>query len=346
MKYHKLGHSNIDVSAFCLGTMTFGTQTSEADAHTQIDLAREAGINFLDTAEAYPTTPSSLETAGRTEEIIGNWLGAHKSERQNVILASKAAGEGSALRPERADGKRIRVALDGSLQRLQSDYIDLYQLHWPNRGSYHFRSYWDYDPSSSDVGDMDQEIADILGEVAKLVDEGKLRYFGLSNETAWGTMRFLEVAKKHNLPRIVSIQNEYSLICRVFDLDLAELSMRENTGLIAYSPLAAGLLTCKYANGALPPGSRMTLQPDLNRRATRHSLVAAESYGKIARKHGMTPAQMALAFCLTRPFMTSTIIGTVSLDQLHEILPAAEIVLSEEILDEITETRRGNPMPM
>ncbi len=347
MKYNQLGQSKLSVSEICLGSMTWGSQNSEAEAHQQLDYAIGEGVNFIDTAEMYPATPRLPETTGLTEKLIGTWL-HNRSDRGNLVIATKITGEGNIdiREGKRINGKMIRQALEGSLKRLQTDIIDLYQLHWPNRGSYHFRKYWTYNACNQQPGDMDQEVADILGEVALLQNEGKLREFGLSNESAWGTMKFLEIAKSHNLPRVASIQNEYSLICRIFDLDLAEVSIRENIGLMAFSPLAAGGLSGKYLDGDIPPGSRRSMRPDLNGRYIEQGKKAIGLYAKIAKTHSLELAQMALAFCISRPFMMSTIIGATSMEQLKINLAAKDLVLNEQVMTDIQAIYRDFPLPV
>lgn len=347
MQYRKLGRTGIEVSSICLGTMTWGSQNNQAEADAQLDLAIGEGVNFIDTAEMYPTTPRTSETFGETETILGNWLKG-RADRDKLIVATKVTGEGNSnvRGGARVTGKIVREALEASLVRLQTDYTDLYQLHWPNRGSYSFRRNWKYDPSSRHVGNMEQEVADILGEVALLKEEGKLREFGLSNETAWGVMKFVEASERHGLPRIVSIQNEYSLLCRLFDLDLAETCIREDVGLMAYSPLATGLLTGKYAGGEVPAGSRLTILANLNGRATEQAHEATAAYCDLARQNGLPPEQMALAFAMSRPFMMSVIIGATSIDQLKTNLGAARVALSEDVMEAIGAIHRRYPMPM
>ncbi|MEP1207210.1 MAG: aldo/keto reductase [Rhizobiaceae bacterium] len=347
MKFSKLGNSSIEVSEICLGTMTWGSQNSENEAHQQLDYAVGEGVNFIDTAEMYPTTPRLAETTGRTEEYVGSWL-KNRSDRDNLVVATKVTGEGNkdVRNGARVTGAIIREALEASLSRLQTDIIDLYQLHWPNRGSYHFRKYWNFDAANLDPADMDQEVADILGEVQRLQQEGKLRTFGLSNESAWGTMKFLNVAAKHDLPRIVSMQNEYSLICRIYDTDMAEVSVLENVGLLAFSPLAAGALSGKYVDGSVPAGSRRSMQDGLNGRYEPQSEAAIALYHEVAQKHGLDLAQMALAFCLTRSFMTSVIIGATSMEQLKIDIAAKDLVLTDEVLSDIHTVFRDNPRPM
>jgi aryl-alcohol dehydrogenase-like predicted oxidoreductase len=347
MKYNPLGRTGIDVSEICLGTMTWGSQNSEQEAHDQLDYALSQGVNFIDTAELYPTTPLSAETYGDTERFIGSWLKA-RGNRDKVVLASKVAGPG---RPHIRGGEPmnragILAAIDASLSRLQTDYVDLYQLHWPNRGHYHFRNSWGYDPSKQDRNQVAEELSEILETVGDLVKAGKVRALGLSNDTAWGTMRMLALAEQKGLPRVASIQNEYNLLYRTYDLDLAELSHHEDIGLLAYSPLAAGLLTGKYLDGAKPEGSRLTKNGDLGGRYQPLQEPAVRAYVDLAHKHGLDPAQMALAFCLTRPFMASVIIGATSMEQLKTNIAAKDVTLSEEVLDGIARIHRLHPAPI
>ena len=347
MKLKKLGRTDIEVSEICLGSMTWGSQNSEAEAHEQLDYAIDQGVNFIDTAEMYPTTPRLAETTGRTEEYIGPWLKS-RADRDKLVVATKITGEGNkdVRNGQRVTGALIREALEASLQRLQTDYVDLYQLHWPNRGSYHFRKYWTFDPTNLNVGNMEQEVADMLGEISLLQKEGKLREFGLSNESAWGTMKFLQVAEQHDLPRIVTMQNEYNLICRIYDTDMAELSVLEDVGLMAFSPLAAGALSGKYVDGNIEPGSRRSMQEGLNGRYCAQSEAAISLYNEVAKKHGLNLAQMALAFVLARPFTTSVIIGATSMDQLKTNIGAKDIELSQDVLADIQAVYRDNPQPM
>jgi len=346
MKTTTLGRSGLRVSRFCLGTMTWGSQNTAREAHAQIDLALERGVTFLDTAEMYPTTPLSAETAGATEEIIGQWL-AKSGRRGDVVLATKITGKGN--RTVGRDGvpispETLRAALEGSLRRLRTDYVDLYQLHWPNRGSYHFRRNWSYDPSGQSKTER-AEMRAILETLAGFIAEGRVRHVGLSNDTAWGTAVCLELAEHEGLPRMVSVQNEYNLLCRLFDTDLAELSHHEDVGLLAYSPLAAGLLSGKYGGGARPAGSRATINETLAGRLTPQSARAAAAYADLARQHGLDPAQMALAFCASRPFMASVIVGATSVAQLETDLGAADLELAPEVMDGIAQLHRADPMP-
>lgn len=348
MKMNRLGRTDIRVSELCLGSMTWGSQNTEAEGHAQIDYALDHGINFIDTAEMYPTTPMQAETFGGTEAVIGTWI-QKTGRRDDVVIATKITGQGSAMVKDGAPitGARMRAALDASLSRLKTDYVDLYQLHWSNRGSYHFRRAFAYDPSGQDGAAVDDHIADILNTADDLVQQGKIRALGLSNETAWGATRFAAEAARSGLPRVASIQNEYSLLCRLFDLDLAEVAHHEDIGLMAWSPLAAGILSGKYGDDARPEGSRRRVTNDtLNGRINPHSEPAAAAYVALARAHGLDPAQMALAFCLTRPFMMSVIIGATTPDQLATNIAAADLTLSQAVLDGIAEIHRAHPIPM
>ena len=346
MKYNTLGNSDLKVSEICLGTMTWGTQNSEAEGHAQMDYSLEHGVNFFDVAEMYPANPISAETQGRTEEIIGSWFKA-SGNRNKVILATKVTGagidwiqHGAAISPQ-----KINTSIEGSLKRLQTDTIDLYQLHWPNRGSYHFRQCWDFDPTSQNREETRTHIFETLTALKKLVDAGKIRQIGLSNESCWGTSQFLQIAEANDLPRIVSIQNEYSLLYRSHDLDLAELSHNENVGLLPFSPLACGLLSGKYQDGQKPSGSRMTITSDLNGRITENALAATDAYVSVAAKHNLDPSQMAIAFCNQRPFVTSSIMGATSMQQLAINIGASEVSLSDEVLDDIQSVFRQYPVP-
>ncbi|MEL6689651.1 MAG: aldo/keto reductase, partial [Pseudomonadota bacterium] len=309
MKMHELGRTGIQITDYCLGTMTWGTQTSEAEGHAQMDAALAAGINFVDTAEMYPVNPVSKETIGRTEEIIGSWHA--KGGTRDYVLATKHSGEGMGYVRDGAaiSSKTIAATIEGSLKRLQTDYIDLYQFHWPNRGSYMFRKNWTYDPSHMKADVIRQDMADCLGALQAEVDRGTIRSFGLSNESAWGTSQWLRLSEEGQGPRVASVQNEYSLLCRLYDTDMAEMSCAEDVGLLAFSPLACGYLTGKYEGGAVPEGSRMSIGPGMGGRASARVQAAADAYVGIARDHGMDPTHMALAFCAERPFMGSIIFG-------------------------------------
>ncbi|MGV1014274.1 MAG: aldo/keto reductase, partial [Methyloceanibacter sp.] len=304
MDYRELGRTGVKVSALSLGTMTFGEQNTEAEGHAQMDYAVDRGINLFDAAEIYPVPPKP-ETQGRTEAIIGTWLAARKS-RDRVMIATKVAGRGSAdwLRQDRSRPRQseaqILEAVEGSLARLQCDYIDLYQLHWPDRPMRVFEglNYVHFDSSD------DNPIHGILAALAKLVHSGKVRFIGLSNETPWGVMSFLKAAEQHGLPRAVSIQNAFNLVNRVFEIGLSEIFHREQVSLLAYSPLGQGYLSGKYEGGALPPNSRKTLFDRLGRYEKGNGPKAVSAYIALARQHGLDPAQMAIAFASSRPFVT------------------------------------------
>ena len=336
MKFNKLGQSDLEVSSYCLGSMTWGEATSEDDGHWQLDFSIENGINFVDTAEMYPTNPLRKETAGNTEKIIGNWINKRK-KRDDIIIATKVVGIGNkTVRNGQAINKStMEEALTNSLKKLKTDYIDLYQLHWPNRGSYHFRQNWNYNPIHQDTKKIKQDIFDILDFLSKKVAEGKIRTIGLSNETAWGTMQFLKIANENNFERVVSIQNEYSLLCRFYDTDLAEVSHNENVSLLAYSPLAAGLLTGKYQDGKVPDNSRLQASPGLMGRFNQRSLLAVQNYLSIAKKYEINPVHLALAYCDQKPFMGSIIFGATTKEQLKTIINGLDTKLSTEVLNEL-----------
>jgi aryl-alcohol dehydrogenase-like predicted oxidoreductase len=346
MKMKPLGRTGIEVSELCLGTMTFGTQTGEAEAHAQMAMARDHGINFFDAAEMYPVNPISAETVGRTEEIIGNWF-EKTGRRGEVVLATKHSGAGFKHARDGApiSAKTIPEAIEGSLRRLKTDVIDLYQFHWPNRGSYMFRQNWAYDPSKQDRAATQAHMEEALGALQKQVEKGNIRAFGLSNESAWGTAEWLRIAEEKGGPRVASIQNEYSLLCRLYDTDLAELSVNEDVGLLAFSPLAAGLLTGKYQHGRVPEGSRMSIVETLGGRKTGRVFDAVDAYLAIAQTHGIDPIHMAMAFTLQRPFMCSSIFGATRLEQLEHILKCTEVTLSDEVMKDINDAHRAHPMP-
>lgn len=347
MKMNPLGRTGLQVSELCLGTMTFGTQTGEGEAHAQMDLALASGINFVDAAEMYPVNPISAETVGLTETIIGNWNAVHSGQRSDYILATKHSGAGFAHARDGASisAATIPEAVEGSLKRLQTDYIDLYQFHWPNRGSYMFRQNWTYDPSGQNPGEVLENMVECLEALQAQVDKGNIRAFGLSNESAWGTAQWLQLAEAGHGPRVASIQNEYSLLCRMYDTDLAELSVNEDVGLMAFSPLGTGLLTGKYQGGAVPEKSRKSIVPDLGGRHSDRVYDAVDLYLAIAAKHGLDPVHMALAWCRTRPFMAAAIFGATRLAQLEHILGAVDVELSDEVLAEINVAHRAHPMP-
>ncbi len=347
MKMKPLGRTGIMVSDLCLGTMTFGTQTSEADAHAQMDMALAAGINFLDAAEMYPVNPVTKETVGRTEEIIGTWNAANPARRGDYLMATKHSGEGFAGARDGApiSAKTIPEAVEGSLRRMQTDYIDLYQFHWPNRGSYMFRQNWNYDPSGQNRDEVLANMEECLEALQRQVDKGNIRAFGLSNESAWGTAQWLRIAEQTGGPRVASIQNEYSLLCRLYDTDMAELSLNEDVGLMAFSPLAAGLLTGKYQDGEVPQGSRMTFVPEMGGRKSPRVFDAVAAYLDIADRYGLDPVHMALAWCRARPFMMSAIFGATRVAQLEHVLAGADLELSDEVMTEINAAHRAHPMP-
>jgi len=334
MKRRKLGRTDETVSEICLGTMTWGLQNNEVDGHAQMDYALENGVDFFDTAEMYAVPPSA-ETYGKTETIIGSWF-RKTGNRDKVFLASKVAGGGRPwVRGGRGvDGPGVREAVEGSLKRLQTDRIDLYQVHWPRRGHYHFEGSWSYNPYTQNRDEVLPNILEVHAEMGKLVREGKIRYFGLSNESAWGTMQYLRQATELGLPRVQTIQNEYNLLRRYYDMDLAELAYHEDVGLLAYSPLATGALSGKYLGGVLPPGTRGAIAGSAYRN-NRYTEPAIRAYIALAAKHGLDVNQMAIAFCLTKPFMTSVIIGATTMDHLRTNIGAAGLTLSDDILAEI-----------
>ncbi|MEQ8350598.1 MAG: aldo/keto reductase [Leptospiraceae bacterium] len=348
MEKRKLGNTDLEVSIACLGTMTFGKQNSEPEAHEQLDRALDAGINFIDTAEMYAVPPSP-ETYGKTETMIGNWLAARPGTREKIVLASKVAGRGLRwVRDGNAiiDRKNIQLAIDDSLKRLQTDYLDLYQLHWPNRPFYHFGQFWRFAPRGKDTEQITENLHEVLETLGELIKAGKIRHAGISNESAWGTMKYLELAKRFELPAMVSIQNEYSLLYRLFEPDLAEVARYENISLLAYSPLATGLLTGKYRKGKIPEGSRWKIQSSRhNQRDTPQAHAAVEAYTELAKKHGIALNHMALAFCHQQSFMTSVIIGATTMEQLNSNLEAFQMELSTELRKEIEQIRRDFPIP-
>ena len=345
MQHIPLGRTDLRVSEYCLGTMTFGTQTDEAEAHRQLDMARDAGINFLDAAEMYPVNPISPETAGLTEEIVGRWIAARNA--RDMIVATKITGAGSNAIPggPAISPARMREAVDASLRRLQTDTLHIYQLHWPNRGSYHFRQHWTFDPSGQDRAAVVAHMHEILHCAQELIAAGKIRHLALSNETAWGTAMWLRLAEEAGLPRVASIQNEYSLLCRHFDTDLGELSVHEGVPLLAYSPLAVGLLTGKYAGDVTPDGSRRERSPKLGGRLTPRVFEAVSAYLGVAARHGIDPVHMALAFTRSRPFQTLPILGATTAAQLEHQLPGVALTLDAAVLEDIDQMHRIHPMP-
>ncbi|MDR3429472.1 NADP(H)-dependent aldo-keto reductase [Silvimonas sp.] len=349
MEYRKLGLTDLEVSLIGLGTMTWGEQNTEAQAHEQIDYALTQGVNFLDVAEMYPVPPKP-ETQGRTEQYIGTWL-AKTGRRSEVVIATKAAGpvrqphQPNHIRNGQTNHNRASLfeAVDGSLKRLQTDYIDLYQLHWPDRSTNTFgRLAYPWVDGEETVAIEESVLA-----LAELVKSGKIRHVGVSNETPWGVAQFLAAAEKHGVAKIVSIQNPYSLVNRTFEIGLSEFSHREHVGLLAYSPMAFGALSGKYLNGARPADGRITLYERFTRYTKPEVEVAINGYVQIARKHGISPAQLALAFVNSRPFVTSNLIGATTIAQLKENIESINVKLGAEILAEIeaVHVKQPNPAP-
>ncbi len=345
MKYKKLGRTGLDVSLIGLGTMTWGRQNTELEGHAQMDYAVSRGINFFDTAEMYAVPPNA-ETYGKTESIIGTWFSARKN-RDKIILATKVAGPGLPWvrgGDYKMDRDNILSAVEGSLKRLQTDYIDLYQLHWPNRETYHFGNYWRYSPDF-DAGEEERNFIEVLETLAGLVKAGKIRHVGLSNETAWGIMKYLRLSEERGLPRMASIQNEYSLICRRFDHDMAEIAQFEDCGLLAWSPLSRGILSGKYLNGARPRGARLSIETRHEHRDAPGTNAAVQSYLDVAKKHGLDVCQMALAFVNAKPFVTSNLIGATTQEQLKTNIDSVDVELSEDVVADIEKVRRLYPVP-
>lgn len=343
MEYTTLPNSDIKVSKICLGTMTWGNQNTEADGFAQMDYAVEKGVNFFDTAELYPV-PATKETQGRTSKIIGNWLKI-KQNRDKIVLASKIAGPGdytTHIRTTGFKGDAIRQAIDLELKRLQTDYIDLYQLHWPERQTNTF-GVRDYKPSAKDP--WIDNFNEVLHELNALVKAGKIRAYGLSNEKSWGSMRYLEEVRKEKLPKISTIQNAYSLLNRVFEGDLAEISLRENMGLLAYSPLAFGVLSGKYIEGTAAKNARLNLFPRFARYSSEQATEATKAYLKLAKELGLSLTTLALAFVSERPFVTSNIIGATTLEQLKENIDSIHTKLDEDTLKEINTIHSKIPNP-
>ena len=343
MKYTTLPGTDIKVSKICLGTMTFGNQNTEPEGFDQMDLALEKGVNFFDTAELYPV-PANAKTQGETERIMGNWF--HKTgNRSKIILATKAAGPGAYTAHIRDNisfnKKNITEALDNSLKRLQTDYVDLYQLHWPERMTNFFgqRGYF-HNPKDPWVENFEEA----LETLDELIKAGKIRQIGISNEAPWGLMRYLELSKK-GLPKTITIQNPYSLLTRVFEIGNSEICLRENVGLLAYSPLGFGRLTGKYRGGHNLDKARLTIFPNMARYNSDQSIEATERYYQIAQNHGISLTQMALAFVNQQPFLTSNIIGATNLDQLQENIGSIELSLSKELLKEIEVVHSQIPNP-
>ena len=344
MQYRKLGRSDIDVSRICLGTMTFGEQSTEDEAHRQIDYALDQGVNFIDAAEMYPVPPKA-DTQGRTEEYIGSWLAA-SGRRDDVVLASKVTGRSKMdyLRDgfeTRLTPRQIRSAIEASLERLHTEYLDLYQVHWPDRSTNTFGKRGYVHNEEDDA----VPIEETLGELGRLVDEGKVRCVGISNETPWGLMRYVRAAETENLPRVVSIQNPYSLLNRTFEVGLAECAEREDVRLLAYSPLAFGMLTGKYRGGQWPANARLTLFKHFARYTNDQATEATEAYCRLAEERGVSPTHLALQFVTTRPFVTSNIIGATNLNQLRENLDSVDMAWDKDLEKELEAIHTRFPYP-
>jgi aryl-alcohol dehydrogenase-like predicted oxidoreductase len=340
-----LGRSDIMVTDWCLGTMTYGNQTDHADAYAQIDMALDAGINFLDTAEMYPVNPIRAETVGLSETIVGEWI-ARTGRRSELVIATKVSGNNPGwVREGRGyDGAVIRQTVEASLRRLQTDVIDLYQMHWPERGSYAFRQNWTFDPSGQDRQQTMDHMLDVLSALEDCVKAGKIRAIGMSNESAWGMTKWIDQATAAGLPRMVSVQNEYSLLFRLYDTDMAEMAVNEDVTLLAYSPLACGLLTGKYQHD-VPAGSRLAINGNLGGRMTPRSLPVTQVYLDLARDHGVDPVHMAMAWQATRPFPVSAIFGATNKDQLAHLLAGRDTMLSDDLIAAIAAAHKANPMP-
>jgi aryl-alcohol dehydrogenase-like predicted oxidoreductase len=345
VQYRRLGETDLKVSVVALGTMTWGEQNTESEAHLQLDAAVDAGVNLIDTAEMYPIPPRE-ETQGRTESYIGTWL-RRRGGRDRILLATKAAGPAEDWMPwlragrSRFNRHHLELALEGSLKRLQTDHVDLYQLHWPERNTNYFGKLG-YEPAPEDPFTPFEETLSVLRDLARA---GKVRHIGVSNETPWGVMRYLEASRRLGLPRVASIQNPYSLLNRTFEIGLAEVAHREAVGLLAYSPLAFGVLAGKYLDGARPARTRLTLYPHYDRYSGAQAERATHAYVELARRYGLDPAQMALAYVQSRPFVASAIVGATTLDQLASNLASADLTLSEEVIAGIEEIHADLPNP-
>ena len=343
MKFKKLGTTDIDVSLICLGTMTWGTQNTEKDAFEQMDYAISQGVNFFDTAELYSVPPTS-ESFGKTEVMIGNWFEKRKN-RDKIILASKVAGPGcSWIRGggNNFDEKKIKEAIDGSLKRLKTDYIDLYQLHWPERSTNYFGSRdFLYNNKEGNWNSFES----ILEALDKSIKSGKIRHIGMSNETPYGLSRYLEISKNKGAPRMMSVQNPYNLVNRTYEIGMSEISIREKCGLLVYYPLAAGGLSGKYRNGKMPKDSRMALFKGWERHLNPLAMKAYEKYSKVAKDFNLTMVQLAQAFVNSRPFVTSNIIGATTMDQLKENVESINVDFTDEMMDRVNEIHNNNPNP-
>ena len=343
MKFKKLGNTDLDVSLICLGTMTWGTQNSEKDAFEQMDYSISKGVNFFDTAEIYSVPPTS-ESYGKTETMIGNWFEKRKN-RDKIILASKVAGPGCDwIRGggNNFDENKIAEAIDGSLKRLKTDYIDLYQLHWPERSTNFFgRRDYLYNNEEGDWNSFES----ILEALNKFIKSGKIRYIGMSNETPYGMSRYLEIAKNKGAPRMMSVQNPYNLVNRTYEIGMSEISIREKCGLLVYYPLAAGALSGKYQDGKMPKDSRMALFKGWERHLNPLAMKAYEKYSKVAKDFNLTMVQLAQAFVNSSPFVTSNIIGATTMDQLKENVESINIDFTDEMMDRVNEIHNNNPNP-
>ncbi|PDH20315.1 MAG: aldo/keto reductase [Pelagibacterales bacterium MED-G40] len=343
MKFRKLGNTNLSVSLICLGTMTWGTQNSEKDAFEQMDYSVDQGVNFFDTAELY-SVPPTKDSYGKTEIMIGNWFEKRKN-RKKIILASKVAGPGlDWIRggENSFSEKKIGKAIDDSLKRLKTDYIDLYQLHWPERSTNCFgRREYKVDKNEGEWNDFEK----VLQALEKFIKNGKIRYIGVSNETPYGLSKYLEISKNKNLPRMMSVQNPYSLVNRTYEIGMSEISIREKCGLLVYYPLASGALSGKYRNGQMPKDARMTLFKGWERMLNPIAMKAYDEYYKLSKENNMTMVQLAQAFVNSRPFVTSNIIGATTMDQLKENIDSIKIELTEEIIEKINLIHNNNPNP-
>ncbi|MDX1281826.1 NADP(H)-dependent aldo-keto reductase [Shewanella colwelliana] len=344
MDYRRLPHSSLDVSELCLGTMTWGEQNTQNEAFEQLDYAIGEGINFIDTAEMYPVPPKA-ETQGETERILGNYLKS-RGNRDNLVIATKVSapgGKSDYIRPNMAlDWRNIHQAVDDSLSRLQVDTIDLYQLHWPDRNTNFFGELFYQQQDSEKL----TPILDTLEALADLISAGKIRYIGVSNETSWGLMKYLQLAEKHDLPRIISVQNPYNLLNRSFEVGMAEIAHREELPLLAYSPLAFGALSGKYLNDQWPEGARLTLFKRFARyTGSQMALEATQAYVELAREFNISPAQMALAFVNSRQFVASNIIGATSLTQLKENIDSVNVSLSEPLMSRLNDLAERYRLP-
>ena len=343
MKFKKLGNTDLDVSLICLGTMTWGTQNTEKDAFEQMDYSVSQGVNFFDTAEIYSVPPTS-DSYGKTEVMIGNWFEKRKN-RDKIILASKVAGPGCDwIRGggNNFDEKKIGEAIDGSLKRLKTDYIDLYQLHWPERSTNFFgRRDYSYNNKEGEWNSFEN----ILDALSKYIKSGKIRYIGMSNETPYGLSRYLEISKNKGAPRMMSVQNPYSLVNRTYEIGMSEISIRQKCGLLVYYPLAAGALSGKYRNGEMPKNSRMALFKGWERHLNPLAMRAYDEYYKLAKDFNLTMVQLAQSFVNSRPFVTSNIIGATTMEQLKENIGSVNIDFTDEMMERVDKIHNENPNP-